>query len=167
MRAQKSGIILNLSSVGGFKSFAYSGVYCATKFALEGLTEALNLEIEPFGLKAVIVEPGYFRTELLASGRGQANMAPSIAAYDGTVAHEARDAALQYDGKQPGNPVEGAARIWEYVSNEGLLKGKKKLLRLTLGTDCGAILKQQIADLQETLDVYDDVWKSTDFPRGQ
>lgn len=58
MRAQGSGIIMNISSVGGLKGFPGNGAYCATKFALEGLTDALATEIRPFGLEAVIVEPG-------------------------------------------------------------------------------------------------------------
>lgn len=58
MRTQGSGIIMNISSVGGLKGFPGNGAYCATKFALEGLTDALAAEIRPFGLEAVIVEPG-------------------------------------------------------------------------------------------------------------
>ena len=63
MRAQKSGAIVNISSMGGFIGFPGSGYYAATKFAVEGLSEALSKEVAPFGIKVLIVEPGPFRTD--------------------------------------------------------------------------------------------------------
>ena len=63
MRAQKSGAIVNISSIGGFIGFPGSGYYAATKFAVEGLSEALSKEVAPFGIKVIIVEPGPFRTD--------------------------------------------------------------------------------------------------------
>ena len=63
MRAQKSGAIVNISSMGGFIGFPGSGYYAATKFAVEGLSESLSKEIAPFGIKVLIVEPGPFRTD--------------------------------------------------------------------------------------------------------
>lgn len=163
LRAQGHGTIMNLSSIGGIHGYPANGVYCATKFAVEGLTEALATEIAPFGLHCVIVEPGYFRTSFLANPASGANLAPPLAAYDGTPAHEARKAFELYNGKQPGNPKEGVARMWEYVAGEGLFKGKKKLLRLPLGSDTGSMMKQYSAELGETATQYEDVWKSTDF----
>ncbi|KAH8896233.1 NAD(P)-binding protein [Thozetella sp. PMI_491] len=163
LRSQGSGLIMNLSSIGGLHGYPSNGIYCATKFAVEGITESLAAEIEPFGLKATIVEPGYFRTAFLANPASGANVAPSLVAYKGTVAHEARKAFELYNGKQPGNPKEGAARIWEYAAGEGLFKGKKQLLRLPLGSDTGALMKQFSADLAETATYYEDIWNSTDF----
>lgn len=63
MRQQRQGRILNLSSVGGFVSFGGTGIYCSTKFALEGLSEALAKEVADLGIKVTIVEPGAFRTD--------------------------------------------------------------------------------------------------------
>ncbi|KAK4182731.1 putative oxidoreductase [Podospora australis] len=165
LRARGSGFIMNLSSIGGLHGYPSNGVYCATKFALEGITEALAAEIAPFGLKAVIVEPGYFRTAFLtgATSGGSDNIAPENPAYAGTVAHEARAAFWAYNGKQPGNPVEGAARMWEYIAGEGLFKGKERLLRLPLGSDRGALMKQFAKELADTAEVYEEVWRSTDF----
>jgi NAD(P)-dependent dehydrogenase (short-subunit alcohol dehydrogenase family) len=163
LRSQGSGTIINLSSIGGLVSYPSNGIYCATKFAVEGITQALATEIAPFGLKAVIVEPGYFRTAFLTSVAAGANIAPAMEVYEGTPVHEARAAFTEYNGAQPGNPKEGAARIWEYVADEGLLKGKDKLLRLPLGTDCGTLIKQHAAELSETAAHYEDVWRSTDF----
>ncbi|KAJ0417231.1 hypothetical protein BJY00DRAFT_208590 [Aspergillus carlsbadensis] len=163
LRKQGSGTILNFSSIGGLQSLPSNGIYCATKFAVEAITQALAAEIAPFGLKAVIVEPGYFRTSFLTSVASGANIAPALEVYEGTPAHEARAAFTKYNGAQPGNPKEGAARIWEYVADAGLLKGKDKLLRLPLGTDTGALMQKHAADLSETATQYKDVWSSTDF----
>ncbi|KAH8896400.1 NAD(P)-binding protein, partial [Thozetella sp. PMI_491] len=78
LRSQGSGLIMNLSSIGGLHGYPSNGIYCATKFAVEGITESLAAEIEPFGLKATIVEPGYFRTAFLANPASGANVAPSL-----------------------------------------------------------------------------------------
>ncbi|KAL4916416.1 hypothetical protein BDW62DRAFT_211982 [Aspergillus aurantiobrunneus] len=163
LRDQRSGTIINFSSIGGLHSYASNGIYCATKFAIEGLTQALASEIAPFGLSAVIVEPGYFRTAFLSSVATGANIAPSLPVYEGTPAHEARKAFTEFNGRQRGNPREGAARIWEYVADQGLLKGKKKLLRLPLGTDTGGVMRRLANQLNETVDTYEEVWASTDF----
>lgn len=163
-RAQKGGTIMNLSSVGGFHGYPTNGIYCATKFAVEGLTQSLAAEVAPFNIHCVIVELGYFRTSFLANPASGANVAPPMSVYEGTPAHEARKAFELYNGAQPGDPVKGAARMWEYVAGEGLFAGKKKLLRLPLGTDCASMLKTHIGELTETVDHYEDAWKSTDFP---
>jgi NAD(P)-dependent dehydrogenase (short-subunit alcohol dehydrogenase family) len=163
LRAQGNGTVVNFSSIGGLHSYPSNGIYCATKFAVEGLTQSLAAEIAPFGLSAVIVEPGYFRTSFLSSVAAGSNIAPALAAYEGTPAHQARAAFTQFNGKQRGNPKQGAARIWEYIADEGVLKGKKKLLRLPLGTDTGAVMKELAAELNETASHYAAVWESTDF----
>jgi NAD(P)-dependent dehydrogenase (short-subunit alcohol dehydrogenase family) len=65
MRNQRSGHVMNLSSVGGYRSGPGFGVYCSTKFAVEGLSEAMAAELSPLGIKVTIIEPGYFRTDFL------------------------------------------------------------------------------------------------------
>lgn len=162
-RAQTSGTILNLSSVGGFHAFPSNGIYCATKFAVECLTEALAQEVAPFNITCAIVEPGYFRTAFLANPASGANVAPAMGVYEGTPAGEAREAFGKYDGRQPGDPVEGAKRMWEFVAGVGMFEGKKRLLRVPLGSDCGAALKAHVEGLEEVLEEYGDVIKSTDF----
>lgn len=162
-RAQGSGTIMNLSSVGGFHAFPSNGVYCATKFAVEALTEALAQEVGSFGIHCVVVEPGYFRTAFLANPASGANVAPKMGVYEGTPAGEARMAFGAYDGKQPGDPARGAARMWEYVAGEGMFQGKKRLLRLPLGSDCRVALETHVEGLKEILEEYEDVMRSTDF----
>jgi NAD(P)-dependent dehydrogenase (short-subunit alcohol dehydrogenase family) len=156
-----------MSSIGGLRGYPSNGIYCATKFAIEGLTQALAAEVAPFGISAAIVEPGYFRTSFLSGPASGANVAAPLDVYKGTIAHEARANFAKFDGQQLGNPKKGAARIWEYVADEGLLKGKKKLVRLPLGSDTGAALKAASASLAETAEQYADVWKSTDFAEGE
>ncbi|KAI8659988.1 hypothetical protein NCS56_01217400 [Fusarium sp. Ph1] len=163
-RKQRSGLIMNLSSVGGMRGYASNGIYCATKFAVEGLTESLAMEVAPFGIECVIVQPGYFRTAFLSNPSSGANIAPALEAYKGTPADEARQALEKYNGRQPGDPKKGAARMWEYGAGAGMFADKKKLLRLPLGSDSGAIMKELSGILAETASTYEDVWKSTDFP---
>ncbi|KAI8714890.1 hypothetical protein NCS52_01209900 [Fusarium sp. LHS14.1] len=140
-RKQKSGLIMNLSSVGGMRGYPSNGIYCATKFAVEGLTGALAAEVAPFGIDCVIVQPGYFRTAFLSNPSSGANLAPAIEAYKGTPADDARQAFEKDNGRQPGDPKKGAS-----------------------GADAGAIMKGLSETLAETASTYEDVWKSTDFP---
>ncbi|PVH69723.1 NAD(P)-binding protein [Cadophora sp. DSE1049] len=163
LRAQKSGTIANISSIGGLHSYAANGMYCSTKFAIEGITGALQDEIAPFGLRALIIQPGYFRTNFLGGAAAGQNLTKPIAAYDGTTAHQAAENFEKFNGRQLGNPKLGAARIWEVISGEGLAKGKKKLLRLPLGSDTGAVMNGLSEELAETAKEYEEIWKSTDY----
>ena len=94
MRAQKSGAIVNISSMGGFIGFPGSGYYAATKFAVEGLSESLSKEVAPFGIKVLIVEPGPFRTDW--AGRSLKTPKHPIDAYAETaIARRQPDPGLQ------------------------------------------------------------------------
>ena len=92
MRAQKSGAIVNISSMGGFIGFPGSGYYAATKFAVEGLSESLAKEVAPFGIKVLIVEPGPFRTDW--AGRSLKTPKKPVDAYAET-AHRAAQRQIQ------------------------------------------------------------------------
>ena len=108
MRAQKSGAIVNISSVGGFIGFPGSGYYAATKFAVEGLSESLSKEVGPLGIKVVIVEPGPFRTDW--AGRSLKTPKRPVDAYADTAI--ARRSQIQsISGSQPGDPVRAAEAI--------------------------------------------------------
>src|SRR5271157_516920 len=108
MRAQKSGAIVNISSVGGFIGFPGSGYYAATKFAVEGLSESLSKEVGPLGIKVIIVEPGPFRTDW--AGRSLKTPRRPIAAYEETAIARRRQ-TQGYSGNQPGDPVRAAEAI--------------------------------------------------------
>src|SRR5271157_5879971 len=108
MRAQRSGAIVNISSMGGFIGFPGSGYYAATKFAVEGLSEALSKEVAPFGIKVLIVEPGPFRTDW--RGRSLKTPRRPIEAYADTAIAR-RNQMRGYSGNQPGDPSRAAEAI--------------------------------------------------------
>ena len=143
LRAQGSGAIVNISSLGGQLSFAGFSAYSATKFALEGASEALAREVAPLGIKVLIVEPGSFRTEL--AGGAMRHM-PRIDAYEATVGGT-RAFAHDMHHTQQGDPRKAAAAI------EQALQAPRTPLRLQLGADAVEAVRQHaetlLADLRE------------------
>jgi NAD(P)-dependent dehydrogenase (short-subunit alcohol dehydrogenase family) len=125
MRRQRSGAIVNISSMGGQMSFAGVGAYSASKFAMEGVSEALVQEVAPFGIKVLIVEPGAFRTNL--QGAAMREM-PLIDAYQDHVG-ATRALMHGFNGTQQGDPAKAARAI------ELALSAPKTPLRLQLGDD--------------------------------
>jgi NAD(P)-dependent dehydrogenase (short-subunit alcohol dehydrogenase family) len=125
MRAQRSGAIVNISSMGGQMSFEGVGAYSASEFALEGMSEALALEVAPFGIKVLIVEPGACRTEF---GAGALRFMPVNAAYQGVLGN-VRDMMHGMDGAQPGDPAKAARAVVK------ALEADATPLRLQLGAD--------------------------------
>jgi len=126
LRAQRAGHILNLTSVGGIISVGGFSAYCASKYALEGWTEALSDEMRPFGVRVTLVEPGAFRTEFA----GDVNMRPArpLAEYRSQI--EPIEAFLYgQNGRQPGDPAKAAAAMIAVVESE------RPPLRLLLGAD--------------------------------
>ncbi|WP_227268522.1 oxidoreductase [Roseobacter weihaiensis] len=137
MRQRRKGSIVMISSLGGQMSFAGFGPYSATKFAMEGLTEALAQEIAPFGLNAMIVEPGEFRTEFAAIAlRHMPVLAPYADVVGGT-----RDFARDMHGTQAGDPKKAAAAI------DRALAAETVPLRLPLGEDAVDAIRTHAQDL--------------------
>jgi short-subunit dehydrogenase len=124
MRKEKSGHIIQISSHGGIKAFAGFGIYNASKFALEGFSEALAQEVSPLGIKVTIVEPGPFRTNFAGNGLGLAEKV--IDDYSET-AGAFRTKLKGVDGKQEGSPTKAASAIIDAVYTE------TPTLRLPLG----------------------------------
>ncbi|GAA4640444.1 SDR family NAD(P)-dependent oxidoreductase [Actinoallomurus vinaceus] len=119
MRRQGSGKIVNIGSRSGFEGEPGVGLYSASKFAVAGISEALAAELEPFGIQAMAVEPGVFRTDFLdASSLSVA--AARITDYDGTPAHNTLDWIDTANHAQLGDPVRGAALIYEVTAQEKL-----------------------------------------------
>jgi NAD(P)-dependent dehydrogenase (short-subunit alcohol dehydrogenase family) len=119
MRQQGSGKLVHIGSRAGFEGEPGVSMYSASKFAVAGISEALSVEIAPFGIQSMVVEPGVFRTDFLdASSLSVA--ANRIAAYDGTPAHVTLDWAGEANHAQLGDPVKGAALIVEVASAEKL-----------------------------------------------
>ncbi len=154
MRQQASGAIVQISSMGGRMSFAGVGAYSATKFALEGLSEALAAEVAPFGIKVLIVEPGAFRTGLHRTGTRQE--ATPIPAYDSIIG-PVRAQQAGFDGNQPGDPAKAAAAVLT------ALDADNTPLRLAVGTDAADAIRASLEDASAELAAWEPVTRSTDF----
>ncbi|HVV10844.1 oxidoreductase [Amycolatopsis sp.] len=148
LRAQGSGAIVQISSMGGQVSPAGFGAYCSAKFALEGISEALAGELAPFGVRVLIVEPGAFRTEF---GGARMHRSRRIDAYE----LETRAAIDTMDGTQPGDPAKAAAAIL------CALDAPDPPLRLALGADAVEAIRAKHARNQADLDAWEELSVST------
>lgn len=151
LRAQKSGHILQISSHGGFKAFPGFGIYNASKFALEGFSEALAMEIAPLGIKLTIVEPGPFRTNFAGSSFKQAEKI--IADYNQT-AGAFRERMKQVDGKQEGDPIKASQAMID------ITKLDNPPLRLPLGKIAIASITAKLASVQNDMHAYKEMAES-------
>src|SRR6202023_3010554 len=151
LRAQRSGAIVNISSLGGQLSFAGFGAYSASKFALEGISEALAQEVAAFGIEVLLVEPGNFRTNLLGSGTREM---PGMDAYRPSVGGT-REFARSMHGAQMGDPLKAAAAI------DLALEAEKTPLRLQLGEDAVAAVRAHARTMLEDLEHWQAVATNT------
>ncbi|WP_169987746.1 oxidoreductase [Microbispora sp. H10836] len=142
LRCQGSGTVVQMSSMGGQLSMPGFGAYCAAKFALEGLSEALAAEVAPFGVRVLIVEPGAFRTEF---GGHRMHRSKPIDAYRAS-AGVTRAFVDGMDGTQPGDPAKAARAIL------GVLDEAEPPLRLALGDDAVDALRAHHEMLRADLD---------------
>lgn len=156
MCQRRKGSIVMISSLGGQMSFAGFGPYSATKFAMEGLTEALAQEIAPFGLNAMIVEPGEFRTEFAATALRHM---PVLAPY-AEVAGGARDFIRGMHGTQAGDPQKAVAAI------DVALNAEAVPLRLALGDDAVDSICMHAQDLLAELAQWEPTARSVKHDEG-
>jgi NAD(P)-dependent dehydrogenase (short-subunit alcohol dehydrogenase family) len=155
MRKQRSGHVINISSIGGFRSFPGWGIYSATKFAVEGISEALREEVAPLGIHVTVVEPGYFRTDFLDS-RSLARTAHHIGDYDESVG-KTREMAAERNHAQQGDP----GRLGQALLR--LVNAKEPPLRLPLGTDAVQGVEAKLKYIESELESWRAVSASTDF----
>lgn len=157
-REQMAGHIVNISSIGGLIGSAGWGYYNATKFAVEGLSEALAAELAPLGVHVTVVEPGPFRTDFL--GRSAVVAQERIPDYEPT-AGKAREYFETQSGKQPGDPRRAAEAIVAAVSApqppKHLLLGKIALKRF----------RAHLQQWTEDLDRWEATTNGADFPEGE
>jgi NAD(P)-dependent dehydrogenase (short-subunit alcohol dehydrogenase family) len=146
MRRRRGGAVVQVTSMGGFLSFAGVGTYCAAKGALEQASEALAEEVTPLGIRVLIVEPGAFRTEF----NGALAVSEPIGDYDGTVG-VVRDALAKDDGQQPGDPDKAAAALL------ATLDAPTPPLRLALGDDATTAIRAKLAAVAADLDATADL----------
>lgn len=156
MRRQRRGHILNISSIGGLVGFPGVGYYNATKFAVEGLSEAMSKELEPLGIKVMIVEPGPFRTDW--AGRSLKMTKHEISDYAQTAGARRRQTS-DYSGKQPGDPVRGAEAMFKAVESPN------PPLRLLLGKMAFDTAQQKFESLRKETEAWKDVTLGADFPK--
>jgi NAD(P)-dependent dehydrogenase (short-subunit alcohol dehydrogenase family) len=152
MRRQGVGAVVQMSSVGGQITAAGFGAYCATKFALEGLTETLRDEVAPFGIRTLIVEPGAFRTGLFRADAAYASA--EMPEYAQTVG-PTRQFIRSNDGSQPGDPRKAATAIL------AALDADQPPLRLVLGDDAINGVHTRLDRLSAELAAWEDVGRRT------
>ena len=149
---------MNISSIGGFIGFPTTGHYNATKFAVEGLSEALAKEVGPLGIKVLIVEPGPFRTDW--AGRSLKQSKHEIADYAETAVRNRRF-ITGYSGNQPGDPVRGVNAIIQAVESPNMP------LRLMLGKRALTVGRAKLEAMKKEVDEWESVTLSADFPSGE
>jgi NAD(P)-dependent dehydrogenase (short-subunit alcohol dehydrogenase family) len=156
MRARGRGHIINISSVGGLIGSPSAGYYNATKFAVEGLSEALAKEVGPLGIRVTVIEPGPFRTDW--AGRSLKQPRHPIEAYANTSG--ARRAVITgRSGKQPGDPVRAADAIIKVVESPA------PPLNLILGRDGLDRVRVKLKELMSSIDQWEAVTLGADFPK--
>ncbi|SEL01480.1 oxidoreductase [Parapedobacter koreensis] len=158
MRRRRKGHIVNLSSIGGLRSFGATGFYHATKYAVEGLSETLSIEVAPLGIKVLLVEPGPFRTDW--AGRSSLHTSLQIADYEPTVGVR-MTTSFAGSGKQKGDPARGAEAIIKAVESDNTP------LRLLLGKAAYELANGKLDMLKADFDAWKDVTIGADFPDSE
>jgi NAD(P)-dependent dehydrogenase (short-subunit alcohol dehydrogenase family) len=158
MRKRRTGHVINISSIAGLAPFPSLGYYCAAKFAVEGLSECLAMEVGPLGIKATLVEPSGFRTDW--AGRSANEASVEIADYAAT-AGAVRRQLRELSGKQPGDPVRAANAIIQAVESPN------PPLHLLLGKDALRMAREKLDALRRDFDTWQNVTVGADFPAGE
>jgi len=153
MRRQGTGAIVQMSSFGGQVAYPGFSAYCATKFALEGYSEALAPEVAPFGIKVLIVEPGAFRTGFSGAALAQSQEMPEYAETVGPT----REMITGIDGTQPGDPAKAAEAIMTALESD------ETPLRLPLGVDAVEGIRGKLDSVQAELGRWESVAVATGF----
>jgi NAD(P)-dependent dehydrogenase (short-subunit alcohol dehydrogenase family) len=154
MRERGFGRIINVTSMGGFITMPGIAYYCGSKFALEGISEALGKEVKPFGIHVTALAPGQFRTDW--AGRSMDRAPRSIAAYD-AIMDPIRAARQAKSGTQPGDPAKAAQALLTLVESDA------PPTRLFLGDDALAVVEQKLDLMQAEIAAWRPVSRSTNF----
>jgi NAD(P)-dependent dehydrogenase (short-subunit alcohol dehydrogenase family) len=157
MRARRAGRIINVTSVSGVAAWAGTGIYCASKFALEGAALTLADEVAEFGIKVTNVEPGGMRTDY--AGRSLRHTERVIDEYGG-AAHFARRVLAEHAGREPGDPAKVAAAILQVADAESPPR------RLLLGADAVLYATRHMARFQAEMGEWAAASLSTGFDPG-
>jgi NADP-dependent 3-hydroxy acid dehydrogenase YdfG len=158
LRKQRSGHILNLSSIGGLVASPGIGFYNSTKFAVEGISESLAAELAPLGIRVTIIEPGPFRTDFL--GRSGVIAKTRIADYE-TTAGNMRKYFAENDGRQKGDPLRAVQAMMQVVESPA------PPLRLLLGASALQRLRDKLGNWEKEIATWEKVTIGADFPEGE
>lgn len=154
MRARRAGHIVNITSMGGFITMPGITFYCGSKFALEGISEALGKEVRHLGIRVTALAPGSFRTDW--AGRSMDRAARSIADYD-SVMDPIRAARQAKSGSQLGDPAKAAQALLAVIASEN------PPVRLYLGADALKLVGDKIQAMQDEIATWETLSRSTDF----
>jgi len=158
LRKQRAGHVLNITSIGGLKTFPGVGIYNASKFALEAIGESLSQQVGPLGIKVTNIEPSGFRTKWAGESATIANT--QIDDYQPTVGENLR--GIQgYSGSQPGDPVRAAKAMYDVVQMEN------PPLHLPLGKAAVKGAREKFASIAKELEQYAAIGDAADFPAGE
>jgi short-subunit dehydrogenase len=153
MRKRRSGHILNITSMGGFITMPGITYYCGSKFALEGISEALGKEVRVLGIAVTAVAPGSFRTDW--AGRSMVRTPRTIEDYD-ALFDPIRQARAQKSGKQLGDPAKAARAML------ALIDADMPPAHLLLGSDALGLVREKLAAMSAEVDEWEAVSRSTD-----
>ena len=156
MRGRRRGRILNITSMGGFITMPGIAYYCGSKFALEGISEALGKEVAALGIDVTAVAPGSFRTDW--AGRSMVRTPRSIGDYD-AVFDPVRARRQAVSGRQLGDPAKAAAAMLHIAT-----AAEKPPAHLVLGSDALGLVRDHLAGLQTQLTQWESLTRSTDAP---
>ncbi|KAK0734284.1 hypothetical protein B0T26DRAFT_670602 [Lasiosphaeria miniovina] len=161
--------LATFGSLGSWGSGPAVAHYCSTKWAVSGMTEGLAEELGPFGIDVCVVEPGYTRTGFLVQGNGTGGgdhrmaTARQLDVYDGTAVAATRGALNAYNRNQPGDVDKCAVAIVDVLTRSGAAEGRPVPVRLVLGTDALAVVRDKCAKTLALLDEWEAVSASTMF----
>ncbi len=158
MRAQRSGHILNISSIGGLTAYPALSFYHATKFAVDGMSESLSKEVAPLGIKVTIICPSGFRTDW--AGRSANEAVNTIEDYASTAGAN-RSNIRGYSGNQPGDPLRAAKAMIQVTETE------HPPLRLLLGAAAVKGARRKLDELKKDYDAWEAVSVGADFPKAE
>ncbi|KAH7923192.1 NAD(P)-binding protein [Leucogyrophana mollusca] len=163
MRHRKSGTVVFIGSIGGWRAVPNAGLYAATKYAIRGVSETLHAEIAPLGLRSICFDFGYFRTSFLTADN-RAPYQPRIADYK--AMSEQADAALVGENLYlPGDPKKGVEVMIDVIKGEGEAQGKAFPTVLAVGSDCYNGVKGASELTLNRLEEWKGLTISTDFPK--
>lgn len=153
--------ISNFGSIGSWRGGAGYGLYSGTKWACSGISESMYHELAPLGIAVTIIEPGYFRTGFLNAG-AQIKSEKRIKEYDQTAVGKVRAVLDEVNNNQPGDVVKGVKVIVDILTKSGAAEGKEVPIRVILGKDCAAGVREKIEDTVKLLDEWESITTRTD-----